>query len=266
MPPRKQQTHIKEDGGTENSLQDIMRELKRMEKRNEDLREATKEDINVLKNEILNEIKLLRKENEELRIETMKEITSMKTEIVKIRKEQQSEKKEMEKNIDQLERKHDDRSRGIEYRLQMIEEKEERRTKLEKRNNIIIKSKEFNSKDREQIKEAADEILRSVDFQENIHEIQFIGEDKMGRGIVRVQMPNFTSKINTLKNKNKLKGKDTYIESDLTKQEREIQAAIRRTAQQEREKGKTVRVGYQKIQIDGIWENWNKLKTTEAKN
>ncbi|KAJ4427157.1 hypothetical protein ANN_24773 [Periplaneta americana] len=65
-----------------------------------------------------------------------------------------------------------------------------------------------------------------------------------------------------MRNERKLQGKDCYIE-DMSRKEREIQAAIRRGAKEEREKGHEVKLGYQKIQINGKWENW---PTTTTKN
>lgn len=59
-----------------------------------------------------------------------------------------------------------------------------------------------------------------------------------------------------MKNKHKLKGQECYIDDDMTNKEREIQAVLRKRAREEREKGNTVKVGYQKIMINNQWENW----------
>ncbi len=48
------------------------------------------------------------------------------------------------------------------------------------------------------------------------------------------------------KNKNKLKGKDSYIENVLTRQERVIYAAVWQVAIQEREEEKIMKIGYKK--------------------
>ena len=68
-----------------------------------------------------------------------------------------------------------------------------------------------------------------------------------------------------LQNKNKLKGKEIYIENDLTKQEREIQAAIRQKAKEERNKGNEVKIGYLKLRINGKWEHWNDFLIPETR-
>ena len=67
-----------------------------------------------------------------------------------------------------------------------------------------------------------------------------------------------------MRNKRKLTGRECYIEDDMTKQEREIQAAIRKRAREERVKCHEVKVGYQKIQINGKWENWTDIEDSPA--
>jgi hypothetical protein len=50
-------------------------------------------------------------------------------------------------------------------------------------------------------------------------------------------------------------GQDCYINDDMMKQEREIQATIRKHAREEKENGNAVKVGYQKIMINNQWES-----------
>jgi hypothetical protein len=55
-----------------------------------------------------------------------------------------------------------------------------------------------------------------------------------------------------------------YIDDDLTKEERETQKKLRELAREERDRGKRVKIGYWKIQINGEWfrrdEREEKLK------
>jgi hypothetical protein len=44
-----------------------------------------------------------------------------------------------------------------------------------------------------------------------------------------------------------------YIDDDLTKEERETQKKLRELAREERDRGKRVKIGYRKIQINGEW-------------
>jgi hypothetical protein len=49
-----------------------------------------------------------------------------------------------------------------------------------------------------------------------------------------------------------------YIDDDLTKEERETQKKLRELAREERDRGKRVKIGYRKIQINGDWFRWDK--------
>ncbi|KAJ4440865.1 hypothetical protein ANN_10712 [Periplaneta americana] len=82
------------------------------------------------------------------------------------------------------------------------------------------------------------------------------GKDKSDRGLVRVEFKTLDDKIAVMRNKNKLKGEDCYIDADLTKQEREIQQALRTRAREERGKGNIVKFSYQKLLINDKWVNW----------
>ncbi|PSN31766.1 hypothetical protein C0J52_26339, partial [Blattella germanica] len=59
--------------------------------------------------------------------------------------------------------------------------------------------------------------------------------------MILVKMRDFEEKLEVLRNKNKLRGIECYIDNDMTKEERSIQAALRRRAKEEAEKGHTVR-------------------------
>ena len=74
--------------------------------------------------------------------------------------------------------------------------------------------------------------------------------------MTRVELNTLDDKINVMKNKSKLMGQDCFIDSDMTKRERDIQQLLRKRAREEREKGNTVKVGYQKIMINNQWVKW----------
>ena len=54
--------------------------------------------------------------------------------------------------------------------------------------------------------------------------------DNTGKGMIRVVLNRFKDKISIMQNKRNLMGQDCYIDEDMTKQDREIQAAIRKRA------------------------------------
>lgn len=52
-------------------------------------------------------------------------------------------------------------------------------------------------------------------------------------------------------NKRKLKGKSIFIENNLTWEERKVQEKMGKWAKEKREKGKTVKMGFARVMIDG---------------
>ena len=93
---------------------------------------------------------------------------------------------------------------------------------------------------------------------------RYIGKDWKGRGLALVELKTFEDKLNIMRNKRKLTGQECYVKDDMTKREREIQAAIRKKAREARERGHEVKVGYQKIQINRKWETWEDIETSAA--
>lgn len=89
----------------------------------------------------------------------------------------------------------------------------------------------------------------------NIGEAYKIGEDKC---IIETQQ--WEDKLKILKEKNKLKGKNVYIDSAMTPNEREIQKILRDFARSESRKGAKVKVKYQKVIINGEAWTWDKKK------
>ena len=91
-----------------------------------------------------------------------------------------------------------------------------------------------------------------------------------GKELIVAKVASVAEKIEVMKNKGKLKGKWIYIDDDLTKEERETQSEIRKQAREERDKGKTVKVGYKKLIINGTLFKWcekeKKVVLSRSKN
>ncbi|KAH0815248.1 hypothetical protein GEV33_007543 [Tenebrio molitor] len=120
-------------------------------------------------------------------------------------------------------------------RMEMIEEKMEQREKKERKNNVIITG----------IGAISGNIERVV-------------EEWLEREIgvkVNEQKKNIMLSKGKLKEK---KGERMYIDDDLTKEERETQKKLRELVRAERDRGKRVKIGYRKIQINGDWFRWDK--------
>ncbi|KAK9745155.1 hypothetical protein QE152_g7164 [Popillia japonica] len=86
---------------------------------------------------------------------------------------------------------------------------------------------------------------------------------KLGPKTYLIELTSIDDKIKIMKNKSKLKEyteEKVYINDDMTKEEREIQEKIRRKAKEERRKGKTVKIGFQKLVVEGEQWRWSREK------
>jgi hypothetical protein len=139
-------------------------------------------------------------------------------------------------------------------RMKMIEEKMEQRGKKERKNNVIITGIGAKSGN---IERGMEEWLeREIGVKVNVKEAFKINKDKM----MLAKIESWEQKKNILLNKSKLKEKEDermYIDDDLTKEERETQKKLRELAIEERNRGKRVKIGYRKIQINGEWFRWD---------
>jgi hypothetical protein len=91
----------------------------------------------------------------------------------------------------------------------------------------------------------------------NVKEAFKINKDKMMLAKIEI----WDQKKNMMLNKSKLKerkGEKMYIDDDLTNEERKTQKKLRKVAREERYRGKRVKIGYRKIQINGEWEKMKK--------
>lgn len=70
-----------------------------------------------------------------------------------------------------------------------------------------------------------------------------------------------TIMANKKKFRNKSNGEPIYIDSDLPKEDREVQAKLRAIARTKRAEGRDVRVGFRKLKIDGEWITYDPTAT-----
>jgi hypothetical protein len=126
----------------------------------------------------------------------------------------------------------------LSIKIKTLEEQEEQMAKKEKRNNIVIKGKEMilENDNRSEIETKAKEVVGKINAEVGAANVVYIGRDTNNRGIVRDTFKNLEDKLKIMKNKTTLIGQDIYIDDDLTKSEREIQATLRKKAREERKK------------------------------
>jgi type II secretory pathway predicted ATPase ExeA len=90
----------------------------------------------------------------------------------------------------------------------------------------------------------------------NVKEAFKINKDKM----MLAKIESWEQKKNIMLNKSKLKerkGERMYIDDDLTNEERKTLKKLTEVAREERDRGKMVKIGYRKIQINGEWFIWD---------
>uniref|UniRef100_A0A6P7GHK2 Uncharacterized protein LOC114342707 isoform X2 n=1 Tax=Diabrotica virgifera virgifera TaxID=50390 RepID=A0A6P7GHK2_DIAVI len=182
--------------------------------------------------------------------EVMWKNDEMMAEIRTIRKDQ----KETMEYIRELKEKNK-KLEGLKMATKRIEQLEKDR----QRNNIVLKGLTLDPNDRKPVKESVEHFIgRNLKLQ-----VKLRGAVKIGDQIFVAEMENLTDKLSVLKNKGKLKnlqGQKVYIESDLTRKEREIQAKIRKMAKEEKDKGNTTKIGYMKLEINGKEWTWDHNK------
>jgi hypothetical protein len=137
--------------------------------------------------------------------------------------------------------------------MRMIEKKMEKREKKEKKNNVIITGI---GRTRGNIERGVEEWLeREGGVKVNVKEAFKVNKDKM-----KLAKIESWEQKNIMLNKSKLKerkGERMYIDYDLTNEERKTQDKLKEVAREERDRGKRMKIGYRKIQINGEWFIWD---------
>lgn len=160
---------------------------------------------------------------------------------------------DLENKVGQLEIKADNTdSAQIEAKLRRVERVLEMQERKEKMNNIVIKGAKIGN---ENIKLQVEQLLESKLGVGNCVTWAATRGNNENKIIV-AGIENFERKKEILKNKHKLRGSNIFIDWDLTRAEREVQNKIVSMAREERSKGKEVKIGFQKIRVNGIWKGW----------
>lgn len=239
----KKRSRKDEDGEIFNKSKKIYRTPnKNISKEENKLDELIKmvQNLTTQTSEISVEIKEIKDEQREYRDEIRKlkdEMEEVKQSNLAIRKENNELKKELKYTTDRM-------------------EKLEREQKA---NNVVIQGLTIDTYDQEVIKE---KVTNFIEQKLNIN-IKIEKTQKLGDKTYLVKVTSRTEKLKIMQNKKKLRllqEDRIYINDDLTKEEMRIQREVRRKANEEKNKGKKTKVGYQKVTIDGKLWSWNKEK------
>nr|CAH7719203.1 unnamed protein product [Callosobruchus chinensis] len=183
---------------------------------------------------IMHEVREIRKENQEFK----DELRALKQENMELKKEVV----DLKKRITQLE---------------LIEEKIEQEDRSKRRNNLVISGLKIEHQENETASRSIENLLEQhVRVKTKVNKVTKINND-----LYIAEIDNFDHKLQILKAKGKtdfLKHNKIFINSDLTRKERSIQKSLREHAAVEKREGKSVKVGYQYLIINGKKHSWNK--------
>lgn len=174
------------------------------------------------------------------------ELKNLKAENESIRKVNNNIKKEYEQIKNEL--------RDTNARLEKIEREK-------RRNNIIVSGSIIDKSNPAKLKEEMDKLI-----QDKLEvDVPIKTAYKIGPKMCLIQLESFEDKVKIMQNKKKLKNMGeakVFINNDLSRKEREVDKQIRKIAEKERKEGKFVKVGYQKMIIEGKEWRWNTEKNT----
>ncbi|KAK9719690.1 hypothetical protein QE152_g22541 [Popillia japonica] len=139
-----------------------------------------------------------------------------------------------------------------------------------RKNNIIVSGLTIDAEDPTVLKQAVTNMIK----QHLKIDIAIKTTKKIGTQTCVVELEKAEDKINIMRNKHLLKNvhpDKIYINEDLTKQEKDKMKIMREKAKEEIEKGNTVKIGYNKIIVNGVewrWHNKEKkiIQPSIAKN
>lgn len=144
----------------------------------------------------------------------------------------------------------------LEERVKKMEWKAEIDEKQLRRRNLMFKGVKGGEGN---LKKRVANISREIGVEIEIEELRSVKMGREDRGeLVTVKVRSKENKRKIRENKGKLKGRDIWIEEDLTFRARKIRWILRRFAEEKRKKA--LRVGYGKVWLEGIWWFWNEEK------
>ena len=197
----------------------------------------------------------------------------LKKEIGERERRWEEERRGMKKRIDDLEKmigeivtgKRGEKGEGdreeriggqdrVEQRLKNVERKMEGKEREERKKNIVIKKIKI---DNEDLKGEIGRIMKEIGAEVEIKDIRKVGAVQEGRGIVIITLGNVEQKRQVMEKKRKMRGREEWIDEDLTWTERRSRWKLREIARKEEREGRKVWLGRKGIEIDGEWWKWD---------
>lgn len=151
----------------------------------------------------------------------------------------------------------------LETKLKEQEEENEIENRQRRKLNIIVREKAEEASDCVDMRQHMSEIFATIANEAiQVQCVQVLtAKNNDGMRTSRIKLSSFEDKMKIMQNKkDSLKGKKIFIDDDLTKKEVQMQKGIRLVAEQEKEKGHNVKIGYGKLIINGECVKWTELE------
>ena len=195
--------------------------------------------------------------NESMLLEILGKIDVLTKEVIEVKKEianvHSSVRDIVIEELTTREEKWNKDRDSITQRLEELEQREEMRVRQEKKKNIIIKG--YPIKTNLPTDEIHNLLAERLGVQVVINRVTSI-KTTNNQVLLVVELASLDDKYLVLNNKMKLKGSELFISSDRTKKERAIQREIAKLAEEEKNEGKNVKIGYRKLITDGVTRIW----------
>lgn len=185
-------------------------------------------------------------------LEEIKKVRMEQTEMKEKLEDNNKEMRQLREQIAQLDEMWEHKYKKLEGKLKQMENRIETVENEARKNNLIVTGLEIPGENREQKEYIQNWIKKEIGVEERVKELAKITEKRF-----IIKMENFEGKLNILKNKNKIKNRNVYIDSDMAPHERMIQRNLRIKAKKMREDGNTVKVAHLKLIVDGRVMTWN---------
>ncbi|PSN30284.1 hypothetical protein C0J52_27221 [Blattella germanica] len=157
---------------------------------------------------IIAKLKDLKKQNTDFKAETKKDIADLREEIKGFDKRIEKKCNNLETRVRNIDTAMNDRTRDVVKKLRALEEAEARRQRRERRLNIIIKNKEIQPDNNEELTNKIKEILAKVEFSKPYNKLMYICKDYSDKGLARVELACMEDKMMIMKNKQELAGEE----------------------------------------------------------
>lgn len=162
---------------------------------------------------------------------------------------------EFKKECREREERMTNKNKELKRKVEVLERRCEAAEKREKKKNIIIKGASGRKESVEEVVKDVFKEMGCVGYEKRIEDMFEIGKGK--EKAILVKMERYEDKRKLLEKRTNLKGSRIFVDDDLTIKERMRQKKIRAWAKNEREKGATVKIGYNRAFKNGTEYVWN---------